>query len=90
MITVAANFPNEKKEALAFLKQQQASNKNLLFGEPDKYKLMEGFDKEWAGALPYTVLLSPTGEVLYKEQGPVDVLELKRAIVKALNEKKPW
>jgi hypothetical protein len=32
------------------------------------------------------MLISPTGEVLYKEQGPIDALELKRAIVNALKE----
>lgn len=47
---------------------------------------MEAFDKDWAGALPYTMLISPSGEMLYHEQGPVDLLGLKRAIVKALKE----
>ena len=86
MVTVAANFPTEQKEVLAFLKKQQASNKNLLFGEPDKYKLMEAFDQKWSGALPFTVLISPAGEVIYRVEGLIDALELKRAIVKSLKE----
>lgn len=86
MVTVAANYPDEKKEVLAFLQKQQASNKNLLFGEPDKYKLMEAFDPSWNGAIPYTVLIGAAGEILYKTQGPIDALELKRLIVKALKE----
>jgi len=85
-VTVAANYPDEQKQVLSFLQKQQASSKNLLFGERDKYKLMEAFDKGWDGALPYTVLLSPVGDVLYKQQGPVDMLELKRVIVKSLTE----
>lgn len=86
MVTVAANFPDEKKEVLAFLQQQQASNRNLLFADTDKYKMMEAFDPEWNNALPYTMLIGAGGEVLYKEQGPVDPLELRRAIVKNLKE----
>lgn len=86
MVTVAANYPDEKKEVLTFLQKQQASNKNLLFGEPDKYKLMEAFDPSWNGALPYTVLISAMGQILYKVQGPVDPLEIKRTIVKSLKE----
>jgi thiol-disulfide isomerase/thioredoxin len=86
MVTVAANYPDEQKEALAVLKKQQASGRNLLFGDKDKYKLMEAFDPDWNGALPYTVLLSPAGEVLYKHQGAIDDLELKRTIVKSLKE----
>jgi len=86
MVTVAANYPDEKKEVLAFLTKQQSSGKNLLFGTTEKYKLMEAFDPEWNNALPYTMLISPTGEVLYKQQGPIDPLELKRVIVKSLKE----
>ncbi|MBA2645166.1 MAG: redoxin domain-containing protein [Pyrinomonadaceae bacterium] len=86
MVFVAANFPDEKRDVLSFLQQQQASNRNLLFAGTDKYALMSAFDPEWNSAIPYTMLISPTGEVLYKEQGPVDPLELKRAIVRSLKE----
>jgi len=86
MVTVAANYPDEQKTVLAFLQKQQASNKNLLFGETDKYKLIEAFDKDWDGALPYTLLLGPAGEVLYREQGTLDALALKRRIVQSLKE----
>jgi thiol-disulfide isomerase/thioredoxin len=86
MITVAANFPDEEKEVLQFLRKQQASGKNLLFGDKDKYKLMEAFDPDWNASLPYTMLIAPGGEVLARFRGPIDPLELKRAIVKALKE----
>jgi len=90
VLTVAAHYPDEKDEALAFLKKQQATTKNLLFGDTDKYKLMEAFEPGWDGALPFTILIDPTGEVLYKSQGPFNALEVKRRIVKYLNERKPW
>jgi peroxiredoxin len=90
VVTVAAHFPDEKDEALAFLKKQKAVTRNLLFGETDKYKLLEAFEPGWEGALPYTMLIDPSGEVLYKTQGTIDVLKVKRLIVKYLNERKPW
>lgn len=87
MVTVSANFPDERKEVLEFLKKQQASNRNLLFAGTDKYKLMEAFDPKWNAAVPFTLLLAPGGEVLYKAEGaPIDPLAVKRAIVKALKE----
>lgn len=86
MVTVAANYPDEKKEVLAFLQKNQASNRNLLFAGTDKYKLMEAFDKDWNAALPYTVLIGPDGEYLYRVTGPLDPLELKRTIVRSLKE----
>jgi thiol-disulfide isomerase/thioredoxin len=86
LVTVSANFPDEKKEVVAFLKKQQASGRNLLFGSEDKYKLMAAFDKDWTGAVPFTLLIAPGGEVLYRTEGAIDPLEVKRAIVKALKE----
>lgn len=86
MVTVAANFPDEKAEVLAFLQKQQASCKNLLFAGTDKYKLMAAFDPDWDATLPYTVLLGAKGEVLKKINGAIEPLELRRAIVKALRE----
>ena len=83
-VSVAANFPDEKNEVLKVLAKQQASNRNLLFGTTDKYTLMAAFDKKWTGALPYTVLLGAKGEVLYQQEGPIEAIELKREILKAL------
>ncbi len=88
-VTVAANFPDEKADVLEILKKNQCSNKNLMFASEMKYPLMEAFDPKWNAALPYTVLFAPGGEVLSKKQGPLDALELKRAIVKALREVRP-
>jgi len=90
LVTVAAHYPDETAEALAFLRKNQAGNRNVIFGDTDKYKLMDAFEPKWDGALPFTMLIDPTGEVLYKSQGPFDALELKRRIVKYLNERKPW
>jgi thiol-disulfide isomerase/thioredoxin len=83
-VTVAANYPDEKRKVLDFLQKQQASNKNFLFGENDKFKMMTAFDPNWQGGLPYTVLLSPKGQVLYHKQGEIDPLELRRIILDAI------
>jgi hypothetical protein len=42
---------------------------------------MEAFDPSWDGAVPYTMLIGPDGKVLYKEQGPLDILKLRRLIL---------
>lgn len=93
LVTVAAQFSDEQAEVLGFLKKQQASNRNLMLGgspESGRDKPMEAFDSEWTGALPFTVLIDPAGEVLYRKEGTVDPLELKRVILRALNSRKPW
>ena len=88
-VTVAANFPDEKADVLDVLEKAHCSAKNLIFANEHKYPLMEAFDPHWNAALPYTMLIAPGGEVLYKEQGPVNAMELKRAIVRALREGRP-
>jgi thiol-disulfide isomerase/thioredoxin len=88
LVTVSANFPDEKSEVLKFLTKNQASNRNLLLGSKDKTALIEAFDKEWRGPLPYTVLLSAKGDVLWRQEGAIDPLELKREILKAIGRMK--
>ena len=75
---------------LKWLQKNQAITKNLLFADTDKYGLMEAFEPSWTGAVPFTILLDPAGEVVYKKEGSIDALELKRTIVKTLNARKPW
>ena len=87
-VAVAANYPDEQPEVLKFLTKHQASNRNLILATKDKTTLIEAFDKEWRGALPHTVLLGRKGEVLWKQEGAIDPLELKREILKAVGRMK--
>ena len=80
-VTVSTNLPDEKKGVLAALEREHASNGNLLFGSTDTYGLMKVFDPEWNGAVPYTALLGPDGKTIWKYQGELDMLALKREIL---------
>ena len=90
LIMVSMNRPDEASAVLAFLKKQAASNSNRIFASADRAKLVDAFDRDWQGEVPYTVLISPEGKVIYRQAGRIDALELRREIVKALNERKPW
>ncbi|MCW5553952.1 MAG: redoxin domain-containing protein [Verrucomicrobiae bacterium] len=90
LVTVSINRPDEEMAVLEFLKKKQASNRNLLFASSDRAPLINAFDPDWQGEVPYTVLINPEGKIIFSEKGSVDFLVLKRAIVKAMNERKPW
>lgn len=90
LVTIAAQFPDEQARVEAFLQKHHASTRNLIFGSTDKYAMIEAIDPSWNGALPYTVLVAPDGKVLYQQTGGIDFLELRRAIVPALNAITPW
>jgi thiol-disulfide isomerase/thioredoxin len=97
LVFVSVNQPDEAKLVLRFLTEHQASNRNLIFGSSggafgpeDRDKLVNAFNPDWRGEVPYTVLIDPEGKVIYSETDTIDSLAIKRAIVKALNERKPW
>lgn len=90
LVTVSLNEPDERDSVLAFLRKREASNRNLILATADRETLLTAFDPDWSGAVPYTVLIDPEGRIVHAEVGSVDPLALRRAIVKALNERKPW
>jgi peroxiredoxin len=81
LITVSANYPDAKAGVTEELEQVHASTTNLLFGSMDIYLLMAAFDPDWNGALPYTVLIKPDGQVVCRHQGDIDPLEIRRLIL---------
>jgi peroxiredoxin len=81
MVTVSANMPDEKTVVLRFLQKQHATSRNYLFDSEDTSALQTAFDPKWDSAVPYTILLSGDGKVLYKQLGSADMLELKRIIL---------
>jgi peroxiredoxin len=84
MVTLVADAPTAKDKVLEVLKARQASATNYIFDGGDKEKLLKAVDEKSSGALPHIVFVAPGGEVLYRKSGPVDPLELKKAIVGCL------
>jgi len=66
---------------LRMLRTKHATSRNLLFASDDTARLQSAFDPKWDSAVPYTVLLSPEGKILYQKLGEVDILELRRTIL---------
>ena len=81
LVTVAANMPDEKPGVMKMLQKKHATSRNLLFATDDTAALQAAFDPSWQSAVPYTVLLDAQGNVLYKNLGTVDMLELRRTIL---------
>ena len=81
LITISADYPDKESEALAVLKKNGVSVQNFIFSEEEKEKLTSAIDSEWRGSIPYSILIEPGGNVLYKNQGVIDNLTIKRIIV---------
>ncbi len=81
LITISADPAEREEQALEFLKGEHASSTNYLFVGENEYELAEALDPRWEGALPYTLLVAPGGKIIYRKQGELDPLALRRAIV---------
>ena len=84
-VTVAADSPENREAVLKFLNRQHASMTNFIFEKDDPYALADALSVEWQGTLPFTLVVKPGGEVVYSKMGPIDPLELRRAIVEQLS-----
>ena len=84
LVTVSINYPDEEAGVRKFLEGQHASSRNLLSATMDPYELMGAFDPDWSGGVPYSMVIAPGGQVLYKENGTLDVLKARRAILASL------
>ena len=80
-VTISTNLPDERLGVLKALQKEHASTRNLQFASDDTYAMQAAFDAKWESGVPFTMLISPDGNVLYQKVGEVDVLELRRIIL---------
>jgi len=84
MVTISIDLPERKGRVLEFLKMRQASTRNYQFRSEEKYRILNALDSRWPGGLPYTILVKPGGDIIYRQLGLIDPLELKQAIIEYL------
>jgi peroxiredoxin/thiol-disulfide isomerase/thioredoxin len=80
-ISINADKLSRKENVLKFLQKNQASNKNFIYESDNNSALVEAVDTQWSGALPYTLLVEQGGNIIYRIQGPVNIVELRKLIV---------
>ncbi len=81
MVTVSSDAPERKDFVHAFLNKRAASMSNYLYEGTNHYDLVEAADADWPGPLPYTALVAPGGEIIFRQLGEIDPQGLKRAVV---------
>ncbi len=81
IVGINIDNPDEKTKVQSFLEQNQASYANYLYSGKDTYALIDVVDPKWEGPIPYTLIVKPGGEVLYRHLGTIEPLEVKKVIV---------
>lgn len=80
-VSVCTNAPDETEKALAALRQQHATTRNLILSAGDSSGRKIAFGSITQLRPPYTVLLSPEGKLVFEKEGRLDILNLRRTIL---------
>lgn len=80
-VTLSADDIKAEPKVLKFLQEKMSSGKNYILKDATKYQMIEAIDPKWQGALPYTVLISPEGKIVFKQMGMIDILKLRKATI---------
>jgi len=84
VVSVTTDDPSLEEKVRAFLEDKHAAFDNYMVETNDRYGFIELIDPQWQGNLPYTMLVAPGGEVVYRHAGIIDPLEVKKAIIARL------
>jgi peroxiredoxin len=83
MVSLCVDGLSAQGKAHQLLRLKQASFTNYIYSG-DTTALISTVDPSWPGAIPFTLLIKPGGEVIYKHLGRIDSLQVKKAIVDSL------
>lgn len=99
LVTLSLDAPADLPKVKAFLEKQGAgvsagrmasvraegrgTNHYVVEGA-DTDALAKALDPQWKGPVPYTLLVAPGGEILWRHDGPIDQAEACAEIIKAM------
>jgi len=84
VVTISMDEPDQDEQALKVLQDGHVALANYISTISDRDRLADLLDPEWRGPLPHTVLIAPGGKVIYRSDGPIQPLDVRRAIVNQL------
>ncbi|NQU85093.1 MAG: redoxin domain-containing protein [Mariniphaga sp.] len=82
MVTISTDKLSIKDKVQKFLEEKNAAlTNNYIYGDENKYDLIEAIDPEWQGQIPYTLFVEPGGKIYYRHSGGIMPLTLRKKIV---------
>jgi hypothetical protein len=84
LVTISMDTAEKRDAALDALKKEHLSAANYTWSGESRDDFVRALDPQWEGPIPHTVLIAPSGKVIYRKTGPFDPRELKKAIADAL------
>jgi thiol-disulfide isomerase/thioredoxin len=84
IITISLDLLKQREKVEQFLNDKQAAFPNYIFTMADREKLFELVDPNWQGNIPYTLILKPGGDVVYRHDGVIEALEVRKSIIELI------
>lgn len=99
VITISVDDPKDEAKAKNFLERQHATvpnrvqrslkvegrrTNNYLYTGASVDELMRALDPTAPGPVPYTIVIAPDGEIVYRQANQIDAADLQAKIVKRL------
>jgi peroxiredoxin len=81
LVTINTNVPAEAPAVLSVLKKEYASSQNKQFATDDRAGLQAAWGESWNLGAPLTMVIAPGGNVLYKKEGKIDILAVRRIVL---------
>jgi peroxiredoxin len=82
MVTINMDRLSNNEKVHEMLKSKQvAITGNYIFGDAQRYELIEAIDPKWQGNLPHTVIIEPGGKIVHRFSGGIKILDFRRKIV---------
>lgn len=83
-VTVSTDNLADREAVQKYLEEQHASSPNMQFASADKAALQAAFGVKWHLDRPFMAIIQPDGELIYRIEGNVNTLEMRREVVRNL------
>ena len=80
-VTINSDAQSDADSVMEFLKSQHASSRNLRISPADLTAAQNAFESSWGKNEEFTAVIAPGGKIVYSHKGPVDILDLRHAIL---------
>jgi peroxiredoxin len=99
LISISVDDPKDEDKALGFLRKEHAAvppaskaavakegrtTNNYIYTGASGDALAQALDPKWPGGYPYTLVIAPGGEILYRFPGALDVPDLQSKLIDRL------
>jgi thiol-disulfide isomerase/thioredoxin len=89
-VSLSVDSPSDRASVTRFLNEHHSAVRNLQVDTDDVYAVQKALDASWESGVPFTIVLSPDGKVVYRHEGELDILALRRAVLGNLADGGPF